>query len=62
MQVGLYLRVYMCCSCRDLYMSILHYRDLETPSQSINALLLKYARVSTGQNGMKLFNAKRPQH
>ena len=59
----LYLTVYIRLHADwDLYMWTLHYRDLETPSQSINALLLKYARVSTGQNGMKLFNSKRPQH
>ena len=48
--------VYVCE--QDLHAHL--HRDLETPSQSINALLLKYARVSTGQNGVKLFNSKRP--
>ena len=34
-------------------------RDLETSSQSLKALLLKHARMSTGPKGEKVFNAKR---
>ena len=36
-----------------------YIRDLETSSQSLKALLLKHARMSTGPKGEKVFNAKR---
>lgn len=39
---------------------LIYGRDLETPSQSLNALLLKHARVSTGPKGVKVYNVKRP--
>lgn len=38
-------------------------KDLETPSVSAEALLLKYARVSTdSRSGQKMYNSKRPLH
>jgi len=33
--------------------------DLATPTQSLNALLLKHARVSTDARGQKVYNARR---
>ena len=33
-------------------------RDLATPTQSLNALLLKHARVSTGPRGEKVYSTK----
>lgn len=36
-----------------------YIRDLETSSQSLKALLLKHARMSTGPKGEKIYNAKR---
>ncbi|XP_065905943.1 sister chromatid cohesion protein DCC1-like isoform X2 [Dysidea avara] len=35
-----------------------YIRDLETPTQSLNALLLKFTRTSTNHKGQKLYNAK----
>lgn len=34
--------------------------DLGTEKTSANALLLKYARMSTDSSGRKVFNSKRP--
>ena len=53
---------YMCVV--DVYVLMylffcINTRDLETSSQSLKALLLKHARMSTGSNGEKVFNAKR---
>lgn len=38
---------------------VLYFRDLETPTQSLNAILLKFARVSTGAGGEKVYSLKR---
>lgn len=35
-----------------------YVKDLSTPTQSLNALLLKYTRSSTNPNGVKTYNAK----
>ena len=37
---------------------MLHHRDLETPTQSLNSLLLRYTRTSTNHKGEKVYNAK----
>ncbi|CAB3983231.1 sister chromatid cohesion DCC1-like, partial [Paramuricea clavata] len=34
--------------------------DLESPGQSLKALLLKFARCSTDGAGNKVYNSKRP--
>lgn len=39
-----------------------YIRDLEMPTQSLNALLLKHVRVSTNARGQKMYNAKRTAH
>jgi hypothetical protein len=41
--------------------NILHpFSDLESPGQSLKALLLKFARCSTDGAGNKVYNSKRP--
>ncbi len=36
------------------------FSDLESPTQSLKALLLKYARCSSDGAGNKVYNSKRP--
>ena len=40
------------------YNSLSGYRGMESPGQSLNALLLKFCRVSTNPQGVKMYNAK----
>jgi len=37
-----------------------YIRDLEAPGQSLNALLMKFARSSTDVTGVKVYNSKKP--
>ena len=39
--------------------SFLSFRDLEAPGQSLNALLMKFARSSTDVTGAKVYNSKK---
>lgn len=38
----------------------LFFRDLGAPGQSLNALLMKFARSSTDVTGVKVYNSKKP--
>ena len=51
------------CTFISVCLCVFVCRDLETPSVSAEALLLKHARVSTDPlSGGKMYNSKRPVH
>lgn len=48
--------------CRDIFKRhfLFFFRDLEAPGQSLNALLMKFARSSADVTGVKVYNSKKP--